>query len=138
MPARAKPIEVKRASRRAREARYRAERRPSYVAKQQRGYKKKRDGLQALVNELKSKPCSDCGGTFDPICMDFDHRPNEKKVGSIASIVASRNEPRLRAEIAKCDLVCANCHRLRTKRRREQRITTARLTNPQLELPTPP
>lgn len=64
---------------------------------------------------LKDKPCVDCGGTFPPVCMDFDH-VRGKKLFSIGpnSHVA---EDRVLKEIAKCDLVCSNCHRIRTARR---------------------
>ena len=64
------------------------------------------------LNELKSKPCHDCGQTFQPECMDFDHVRGEKLMG-VGLLVAGRIE-RLETEIAKCDLVCANCHRIRT------------------------
>lgn len=67
------------------------------------------------IDDLKSKPCLDCGGTFPPVCMDFDHRDPADKSGPVASFL---NDPvALRAEIAKCDLVCANCHRIRTAKR---------------------
>jgi hypothetical protein len=47
--------------------------------------------------------------------MDFDHRPGEIKVREISMFTAGFAA--LKREIAKCDLVCANCHRLRTSRR---------------------
>lgn len=67
------------------------------------------------LRELKSRPCMDCGQTFDPVCMDFDHRPDEVKLGSIVKF--RYDEAGFLAEIAKCDLICACCHRLRTKNR---------------------
>lgn len=68
----------------------------------------------AWLRELKSKPCMDCGGTFLPCQMDFDHREGENKLlRSLSGNLCIRKE-RLVAEMAKCDLVCANCHRLRT------------------------
>jgi len=33
--------------------------------------------LKAWTNSHKTKPCMDCGGTFDPVCMDFDHREDQ-------------------------------------------------------------
>jgi len=44
--------------------------------------------------------------------MDFDHRPGEVKVGSIQKLM--HNPEKLKAELLKCDLVCACCHRIRT------------------------
>ncbi len=73
-------------------------------------YKLKR---KALIEELRNVPCMDCGGTFPNVCMDFDHRdPSEKKF-SIAHYHAHGMEA-IKAELAKCDVVCANCHRIRT------------------------
>ena len=70
------------------------------------------------VNELKSAPCSDCKQTFDPVCMDFDHLPEFKKKYDIARMTAKGlSIQRIGEEIKKCELVCSNCHRLRTKKR---------------------
>ena len=66
-----------------------------------------------IVNEAKSVPCMDCGGVFPPCAMDFDHRDAEEKKFNIAQ-AASRTIDSLIEEIAKCDVVCANCHRIRT------------------------
>ena len=66
------------------------------------------------VDVLKeSTPCMDCGGSFPAICMDFDHRPGTQKRRPIAAMRAG-SLSRLKREISKCDLVCANCHRIRT------------------------
>lgn len=75
---------------------------------------RKRQGLREYVAELKKAPCMDCSGTFPTCAMDFDHRPGETKVHAIHQMI-TRNASmvRLKAEIAKCDLVCANCHRIR-------------------------
>jgi hypothetical protein len=72
----------------------------------------------AFVRAMKSIPCADCGGTFDPVCMDFDHRDSSTKIAPVAHMVHFGFDA-LRAEIAKCDVVCSNCHRLRTFRRRK-------------------
>jgi hypothetical protein len=70
---------------------------------------------QRLVTELKRKPCMDCGGIFPPECMDFDHRDPSDKVQGVSRLVFRRySRDRILAEIAKCDLICANCHRIRT------------------------
>ena len=62
---------------------------------------------------LKSRPCMDCGGTFPPECMDFDHRDPKTKRHSLAQMAEYSMES-IMSEISKCDLVCANCHRTRT------------------------
>jgi hypothetical protein len=73
-----------------------------------------------LILKLKSHPCLDCGGTFPTCCMDFDHRPNEAKGAAVSDLARNWkvSEKVLLDEIAKCDLVCANCHRIRTSVRR--------------------
>ncbi len=76
----------------------------------------------AIIHEIKSGPCADCGGVFDPICMDFDHRPGEVKAFNLSAGYKVSHDRQL-AEIAKCDVVCANCHRLRTHRQRNHAET---------------
>lgn len=63
-------------------------------------------------------PCKDCGYKFHPEVMEFDHVPGRgKKVAGIAEVLHWPLN-RIIAEMAKCDLVCANDHRLRTAARR--------------------
>lgn len=50
--------------------------------------------------------------------MDFDH-VRGAKVSGIANMW-SWHPDRVRTELAKCELVCANCHRIRTVRRRPE------------------
>lgn len=74
--------------------------------------------IKALVDELKATPCMDCGGQYQSEAMDWDHRPEESKLYEIGAMVGGRYAWELiQTEIAKCDLVCANCHRVRTKHR---------------------
>lgn len=69
-----------------------------------------------LMHALKAKPCRDCGRTFPPECMDFDHVRGTKRHG-VGRMKLQRMDF-LMKEIAKCDLVCSNCHRIRTSMRR--------------------
>lgn len=69
----------------------------------------------AYVAGVKSQPCMDCDQTYPAYMMDFDHRPGEEKVTNIANLVGKgASLERIKEEIDKCDLVCANCHRERT------------------------
>lgn len=70
--------------------------------------------------EQKSKPCMDCGLEWPPYVMQFDHVPDRgsKLFGVEAHAVSKRTRDEVLAEIAKCDLVCANCHFIRTHDRR--------------------
>jgi hypothetical protein len=85
--------------------------------------RRNRWGSRKLVAEylagLKSQPCTDCGGTFDPEAMDFDHVTGVKLFNVSAASSAGYSLKKIEDEVAKCELVCAVCHRIRTKRRRE-------------------
>lgn len=68
------------------------------------------------VNKIKSSPCVDCGLCFPPYVMDFDHVRGTKTHNVSRLLHWGSNA--VFAEIAKCDLVCSNCHRIRTHNRR--------------------
>ena len=70
----------------------------------------------AVMRELKNCPCMDCGGVFPSYVMDFDHVRGEK-LFNIAEEMG-RSLKSLLAEAEKCDVVCSNCHRIRTYERR--------------------
>ena len=61
--------------------------------------------------------CIDCNGDFPPECMDFDHVRGVKLNNVGTMVTHGHSRERVMEEIAKCDLVCANCHRIRTKSR---------------------
>jgi len=73
---------------------------------------------------LKDEPCVDCGNKYAPWIMQFDHLGDEDKVDKI-SRMGTYSWKKVEEEIAKCDLVCANCHADRTYRRNfsEERST---------------
>lgn len=74
-----------------------------------------------LRNQKLGRPCADCKQVFPPECMDFDHVYGVKCFAvSMRSACVSR---KLAAEIAKCELVCCNCHRIRTYKRHYESIT---------------
>jgi hypothetical protein len=65
------------------------------------------------VRELKEVPCMDCGVQYPYYVMDFDHRdPSQKEFGIHDAMQSSQRA--FLAEVAKCDVVCSNCHRERT------------------------
>jgi hypothetical protein len=66
-----------------------------------------------------SNPCVDCGGWFHPAAMGFDHLPGTEKVDEVSDLVKTGCARLARQEILKCELVCANCHALRTYMRRK-------------------
>src|SRR2546425_9347598 len=62
---------------------------------------------------LRGHPCVDCG-EMDIVVLEFDHRDRETKRGYVTQLAMHRPWPLVRQEIEKCDVRCANCHRLRT------------------------
>lgn len=95
-----------------------------YAANRQRYIDQAQRRKQALAEEraiylidfFRSNPCSDCGET-DPVVLEFDHYRDDKSF-NIGAELRNRNWQSILDEIAKCDVVCANCHRRRTGRRR--------------------
>jgi hypothetical protein len=74
--------------------------------------------VEDALRAAKQQPCADCGRTLHPEAMDLDHVRGDK-VGD-ANALRRRGLAAVLQEIAKCDVVCANCHRRRTQQRRER------------------
>ena len=94
---------------------------PRHISKRRRSVLR-RDFILAL----RDRPCADCGGRLPPYVMQFDHRdPNEKKFTVAASWC--RSESAIFEEAAKCDIVCPNCHRVRSFSRWQRLAGVAQL-----------
>lgn len=80
--------------------------------------------IRSFIRCKKDKPCQDCGVKYPYYVMDFDHRPDEIKVFNLAKSTSRFMDLQSIAnEIEKCDLVCSNCHRIRTHNRSVSRDT---------------
>jgi hypothetical protein len=78
--------------------------------------RKRRLKIREYVNAIKaSTPCTDCDISYPYYVMDFDHLRD--KTDLIGKFVRGSNLSGLKLEIAKCEVVCANCHRIRTHKR---------------------
>jgi hypothetical protein len=66
------------------------------------------------------KGCADCGYNSHPAALEFDHLPGTKKLFNIGEKMGSYSRTILWEEIAKCDVVCSNCHAIRTFSRRKK------------------
>lgn len=75
----------------------------------------RRERTALLLEYFQTHPCVDCGET-DPLVLEFDHLRD--KSFEIAAGIIDHSWGRILAGIAKCEVVCANCHRRRTARRR--------------------
>jgi hypothetical protein len=85
---------------------------------------------RARINEIKSAPCADCGLRFPPVAMDLDHIDGAgEKLIEIANM-AHYPKHKIEAELKKVEVVCSNCHRLRTRQRfekmKEEKIATGK------------
>lgn len=67
----------------------------------------------AVIQKAKDKPCMDCGVKYPLFIMHFDHRDPSLKVKSVSQMT-THSLKKIQEEIAKCDVVCANCHGIRT------------------------
>lgn len=76
-----------------------------------------REKVFAKIAELKKDPCVDCGVSYPHYVMQFDHIGTDK-VNSISNLATRASWAKILEEIAKCELVCANCHAERTYQRR--------------------
>lgn len=101
-------------------------RRKSYIKNKEiisvRQSQKRKEILDYINVNYKNRPCTDCKNTYHPECLDFDHLETGNKINCISRLVRGYTLKMIEKEILKCELVCANCHRLRTYHRRLQTI----------------
>ena len=91
------------------------DKRAYFIARDNERYYRFRD----ILIEAKKKPRVDCGREFPPCAMDLHHRDPKEKVRECAELKDFSSEKKLREEIAKCDAMCACCHRIRTQREKD-------------------
>jgi hypothetical protein len=76
--------------------------------------------MRAWFRQQKdNKSCVDCGVAYPHYVLEYDHLPGKgKEVALARAMTLGWGPERLLSEMAKCDLVCANCHKIRTFNRR--------------------
>ena len=84
-----------------------------YRAKYRESSAKTREARRKFLQEEKSKPCIDCNNSYPYYVMQFDHVRGDKEF-NIGRNHGNRSMTKLKEEINKCDVVCANCHAIRT------------------------
>ena len=77
-----------------------------------RARKKKYKKLRAIIIKAKNVPCADCGEKYPYYVMDFHHVDPSKKNFTMNKH-GNRGIEVILAEIEKCIVLCANCHRMR-------------------------
>lgn len=79
--------------------------------------KRRKIKIRKLLEKEKDKPCMDCGKKYPFYVMDFDHVKG-KKLFNLSTVANRRfNIKQIVKEIKKCEVVCSNCHRIRTFKR---------------------
>lgn len=89
--------------------------------------RRRRQTVREFVNAFKTaNPCVDCGGRFPAPAMQFDHVEDNKTANVSHLVTRGYALEIVVAEIEKCELVCANCHSIRTHARvQESRLLEA-------------
>ena len=88
--------------------------RPEYIAREvDRTRRRRTENRRLLRAYLRSHPCVDCGES-DIVTLQFDHRDRATKRQDVALLVIAKPWSVVSAEIERCDVRCANCHRRRT------------------------
>lgn len=101
---------------------------PLYTEKEaegRRAYQKQRiierrnENAVWLAEYKVARGCVDCGYRGHAEALEFDHLPGFAKRADVAALLhRGKTRNQLLEEINKCELVCANCHRVRTASRR--------------------
>lgn len=86
-------------------------------------YHRARNALRrAEIDKIKlARKCIDCGYDRDARALDFDHRDPSLKLADISSMMNS-TWPAILAELDKCDVRCACCHRIKTHRKPDSTV----------------
>lgn len=86
---------------------------------------KRRNLLRDYVRTIKSTtPCTDCGNSCPYYVMDFDHLRDKENI--IVKFVRDNNKAGLENELLKCEVVCSNCHRVRSYQRLQAKKHSAK------------
>lgn len=92
-----------------------------YLRKSYLRNKRTRSGNKLFIDSIKeSSPCVDCGEN-NPIVLEFDHVRGVKKANISDMSRASYSIATIKEEIDKCEVRCANCHRIVTHERRQEK-----------------
>lgn len=73
--------------------------------------KRRQKNKDYLADLKKTLSCTKCGFSH-PAALDFHHRDSEDKDMNVSNSVFNKGLENLKKEIEKCDVLCANCHRI--------------------------
>lgn len=73
---------------------------------------RRRQIIRAVCVDALGGKCVRCGGVYPHYVYDFHHRLPSEKLGTPSIMTDAASLASISAEVAKCDLLCANCHRI--------------------------
>ena len=80
-----------------------------------RKVRERRDkSVQRIQKYKEAVGCVDCGQFFPHYVLEFDHLPGYEKLDSPGNLVRRYGWRTVKAEVEKCEVVCANCHKVRS------------------------
>ena len=82
--------------------------------------RRRRAERRRLLIQMAGGKCVDCGYSEHIAPLEFDHRPGEPKAGATSDLLYKAAFDKAISEIAYCDLVCSNCHQIRTWNRLQE------------------
>lgn len=82
-----------------------------------RNSKVKKERAKFLLNYFIGHPCIDCGNT-NPLVLEFDHKDTGLKEFNVSNVLYWGSMSRILKEIQKCEVRCANCHKIKTAKQR--------------------
>ena len=88
---------------------YMRKRRPEFVERNRILANKRKE----MLIDMFGRACADCGGTYPSAVFHFHHV--QPKTNEVSNMLAGSLGP-LMAEVAKCVMLCANCHIIRHSR----------------------
>ena len=92
---------------------------PEVILKHTSSRQAKRKSVKQQLVAAAGGKCRDCGAAFPdyPEVFDFDHLPENGKETAVSHFLAQGAFKKAILEAKKCELVCSNCHRIRTASR---------------------
>lgn len=82
---------------------------------------RRRNIIRRLCIAALGDKCQRCGGVFQDCVYDFHHRSSDTKIDDPSRMISGLSLALIAEEVLKCDLLCANCHRIEHNGRVELR-----------------
>lgn len=86
----------------------------SHKCKNKQGVQKRREKMKFMAIQYKDNKCFDCQTSFTEYNVyEFHHLDPQQKDFGIGSNGHTRSWDKVKQELDKCVMLCANCHRKR-------------------------